>query len=211
MSKQPRYQTVVSRQSDSEFSDDHWLRQFEASLQKTSVQPKGKSVYDEITSIMNTRSKYPSVQAAVDDMMHRSGLSTYLSTIKESQEHVSQQNPTKTAQVKENSRMPRIIQEVPGAARTLNNIVRESKGNLPLSAILQRLRSLHAKDTADESVWDDEKLLHLISQLNLEAKKNNPAVFENFDNLGKTDHANLDSDVDASNTDAFNILMPAKI
>jgi hypothetical protein len=211
MSKQPRHQTVISRQSDSEFSDDHWLREFEASLQKTSVQPKGKSTYDEITSIMNTRSKYPSVQAAVDDMMHRSGLSTYLETVKESQEHVSRQKPTKTAQHKDHSNMPRVIQEIPGAARTLDNIVKESKGNLPISAILQRLRALHAKDTADESVWDDEKLLHLISQLNLEAKKNNPGVFENFDNLGKTDHANLDTDIDASNTDAFNILMPAKI
>lgn len=208
MKNQPRHQAVISRQSD---ESDHWLRQFEASLEKTSVQPRGPSTYDEITSIMNTRSKYPSVQAAVDDMMHRSGLSTYLSTVKESQEKVPQVKATKTAQVVPQTNLPRIFREVPGAKQTLQNIVTESKGNTPISAIIQRLHALHAKDTADESVWDDEALLHYISKMNLEAKKNNPGVFENFDNLGKTDHANLDTDIDASNTDAFNILMPAKI
>lgn len=213
MPRQTRHQPVISRQSDE--GDDHWLRQFEASLQKSSVQPRGKSVYDEITSIMNTKSKYPSVQAAVDDMMHRSGLSTYLETIKESQEKVPEEKATKTAQlvpqfVPEHG-TPKVIQAIPAVAKTIDNIVRESKGNLPISAILQRIHALHAKDTASEDVWDDEELIRYISQKNLEAKKNNPGVFENYDSLGKTDHANLDSDIDESNTDAFNILMPAKI
>lgn len=47
---------------------------------------------------MNTKSKYPSVQAAVDDMMHRSGLSNYLDTVKESQEQIPEEKATKTAQ-----------------------------------------------------------------------------------------------------------------
>lgn len=217
MPKQTRHQAVISRQSE-EGQSDHWLREFENKLQKTSVQPRGRDVYDEITSIMNTRSKYPSVQAAVDDMMHRSGLSTYLETVKESQEKIPAQKATKTAQEKEerededeDRKMPKIIIEVPGAKRTLENIIKETKGNSPISAIIQKLRSLHARDTSNEASWDDEDLIHLVSQLNLEAKKNNPGVFESFDQLGKGDHANLDTDIDASNTDAFNILMPAKI
>lgn len=210
MSKQTRHQAVISRQSE-EGQSDHWLREFENKLQKTSVQPRGQSVYDEISSIMNTRSKYPSVQAAVDDMMHRSGLSTYLDTVKESQEKIPNEKPTKTAQEKEDSKLPRVMKEVPGAKRTLENIIKETKGNSPISAIIQKLRSLHARDTADESVWDDENLLRLVSKCNLEAKKSNPGVFDNYDQLGKIDHANLDTDIDASNTDAFNILMPAKI
>ena len=184
MSKQTRHQAVISRQSE-EGQSDHWLREFENKLQKTSVQPRGQSVYDEISSIMNTRSKYPSVQAAVDDMMHRSGLSTYLDTIKESQEKIPNEKPTKTAQEKEDSKLPRVMKEVPGAKRTLENIIKETKGNSPISAIIQKLRSLHARDTADESVWDDENLLRLVSKCNLEAKKSNPGVFDNYDQLGK--------------------------
>lgn len=209
MTKQSRHQPVISRQSDE--GDDHWLRQFEASLQKSSVQPRGKSVYDEITSIMNTKSKYPSVQAAVDDMMHRSGLSNYLDTVKESQEQIPEEKATKTAQFVPGNDVPKVIRQVPGVAKTIENIVRESKGNLPLSAILQRVQALHSKDASSEGVWDDEQLIRYISQKNTEAKANNPGVFENYDSLGKTDHANLDSDIDESNTDAFNILMPAKI
>src|SRR5271155_486826 len=98
MAKQPRHQSVISRHSDDSYSEDHWLRQFESNLQKTSVQPRGQSVYDEISSIMNSKGRYPSVQAAVDDMMHRSGLTTYLSGVKESQERVSSETATKTAQ-----------------------------------------------------------------------------------------------------------------
>jgi hypothetical protein len=207
MPKQSRHQSVISRQSDEFSSEDHWLKQFEDKLQKTSVQPRGKSIYEEITSIMNSKSKYPSVQAAVDDMMQRSGLNTYLETVKESDNKMLS---TKTAQLID-SNLPRVIKEVPGVQRTLENIVTESKGNLPISAIIQRLHSLHTKDTADESVWDDDNFVRYVSQKNLEAKRHNPGIFENYDSLGKIDHTNLSSDVDDSDADAFKILTPARI
>jgi hypothetical protein len=224
MAKQPRHQTVISRQSDSDYSEDHWLREFESKLQKTSVQPRGESVYDQINSIMNTKSKYPSVQAAVDDMMHRSGLSTYLDNVKESHEtpparpkKVAQQiKIEKKPQVNEatpeqTDTIPQVIKEKPSIARTLDNIIKESKGNMPIPAIISRLHSLHARDISDEGAWDDERLLRLNSQLNLQAKKDNPSNFENFDHLGQGDRGTADSDIDKSNTDAFNALMPAKI
>ena len=226
MSKQSRHQSVVNRQSDADFSQDHWLKQFEAKLQKTSVQPRGQSVYDQINSIMNTKSKYPSVQAAVDDMMQRSGLSTYLDTVKQSNE--GPKHPKKVAQLSKDMReetnkgtdyenenndqaIPQVIKEKPSIARTLDNIVRDSKGNMPIPAIIARLHSLHARDISDDGAWEDERLIHLVSKLNLQAKKNNPTNFENFDMLGRGDHSTADSDIDASNTDAFNALLPAKI
>jgi hypothetical protein len=209
MAKQSRHQSVVNRHSDEGYSEDHWLREFENKLQSTAVQPRGNSLYDQITSIMNTKSKYPSVQAAVDDMMHRSGLSTYLENVKESQEKIPNQKTSKTAQLAANTQ-PDIL-KVPGLQRTLENIIKETRGNLPISAIIARLQSMFSKDTPDEKVWEDERLLRLVSQLNLQAKTNNPSVFENYDNLGKGDHSTADSDIDASNTDAFNALMPAKI
>jgi hypothetical protein len=321
MPKKPtRYQSVVSRQSDEPYSQDHWLKQFEANLQKTSVQPRGNSVYDEVSAIMNTKSKYPSVQAAVDDMMHRSGLITYLKVSEGNEQDkvktagMSETNPSeeikkfvvardwhkvgyamakldkaegnpasssldailsfkyfydpilkavrvptddwsdftlgycaghnsspeqtemqmehinrmmsvsgkdkkqtgssdtlleKSAQG-ETTKTPKIIQSNPGILKTLENIIRDSKGNLPIPAIISRLHSLHAKDVSNEKDWDDDALIHLVSRCNLQAKKDNPGTFESYDNLGMGEHA-TEADVDASNTDAFNILMPAKI
>lgn len=207
---QSRHQSVINRQSDEAYSEDHWLKQFESTLQKTSVQPRGQSLFDEISSIMgNTRSKYPSVQAAVDDMMQRSGLTAYLdNNVKFSSEQPANLTP-KTAQSKADDNTPDVIKQNPAILKTLQNIVKETHGNIPIPAIISRLHALHAQDIPSETDWDDEKLIRLVSDYNLQAKKDNPTSYENYDSLGKGDHS--DSDVDASNTDAFNILMPAKI
>lgn len=218
MSKQPRHQAVISRQSDSEYSDDHWLREFENKLTKTSVQPAGRSLFDQINSIMNSKSKYPSVQAAVDDMMHRSGLTTYLENVKESTDHpyaeskkIAQDHKEKKRHEQSHGKTPQVVQEKPSILRTLENIVEDSKGNLPIPAIIAKLRALHSQDIADESAWEDERLIRLVSRCNLEAKKNNPSTFDKFDQLGRGDHTSTDRDIDPSNMDAFNALMPAKI
>lgn len=211
MSKQSRHQSVVNRQSDGEYSSDHWLKQFEDKLQKTSVQPRGDSLYDQISSIMNSKSKYPSVQAAVDDMMQRSGLTSYLKNVKVSEEDTSNK-PKKTAQVNPNDpKMPRVIKEKPSIQRTLENIIKETRGNMPVPAVIARLHALHAKDISDEGAWEDEKLIRLVSQCNLKAKTDNPNSYDSFDNLGQGDHSTADRDIDPSNTDAFNALMPSKL
>lgn len=219
MTKSSRHQSVISRQSDSGYSEDHWLKEFENKLQKTSVQPRGESLYDQINSIMNTKSKYPSVQAAVDDMMHRSGLSTYLNNVKESQENVNlktaqqilvEKKPEINEDAPDQNGTPQVIKEKPSIARTLENIIKETKGNIPVPAIISRLHSLHSTDISDESAWDDERLIRLVSKCNLQAKKDNPNSYENYDNLGQTEHSTSE-DIDKANTDAFSALVPAKI
>jgi hypothetical protein len=212
MSRPSRHQSVVSRQSDADYSDDHWLRQFEDKLQKTSVQPRGNSLYDQISSIMNSKSKYPSVQAAVDDMMQRSGLTDYLQTKTSSKDETPAGKSRKTAQSNTDmSKMPKVIQNKPSIMNTLDNIIKDSKGNLSVPAIISRLRSLHAGDISDDGLWEDDKLIRLVSQCNLKAKTNNPSSYDNFNQLGKNDHSTTERDIDPSNTDAFNALMPAKI
>lgn len=212
MAKQPRNNSVINRQSDAEYSEDHWLKQFENTLHKTSVQPRGtESVYDQISSIMNTKSKYPSVQAAVDDMMQRSGLTAYLEIEKTSSQ---EELPKKVAQEQpkpKNDQVPRVIQEKPSIKATLDNIINTSRGNMSVPAIISRLHSLHAQDISDEGAWEDERLIRLVSQCNLQAKTNNPSNYQNFSNLGQNDHSTADSDIDASNTDAFHALLPAKL
>ncbi len=221
MAKNPRTQQIITRQSDAENNDDHWLKQFEATLQKNSVQSRDPNLFEQISSIMNTKSKYPSVQAAVDDMMHRSGLSGYLNNIKTSEheeilsskkvaQQVAPQSATAPQEYK-NDQTPDVIKQKGSILNTLENIITDTKGNMPISAIISKLHALHSNDISDEAAWDDDKLIHLVSRLNLEAKKANPSNFENFNMLGKGDHSTADSDIDAANTDAFSALMPAKI
>jgi len=239
MSKYSRHQSVISRNTDEHISEDHWLKQFQKTLEKGAVQPAQHSLYDQITNIMNTKSKYPSVQAAVDDMMQRSGLTDYLHGVKVSSEEggkaktAADQNdaflkeiPVEEKVSEEESEpehkhehcehdheksLPIVIIKHPSIGRTLENYIKATRGNLPVPAIIQKLHSIHDHDVSDAKDWEDDKLIRLVSKMNLEAKKDNPGVFENYDNLGASEFSGADQDVDASNTDAFNALMPAKI
>src|SRR5271157_4529874 len=109
MTKYSRHQSSISRNTDEHVSEDHWLKQFEKSLQKGAVQPKSQqSLFDQISSVMNgTTPKYPSVQAAVDDMMQRSGLSNYLKTSKDNEE-----DKVKTAQDRGGNLFDRLLDEI---------------------------------------------------------------------------------------------------
>jgi hypothetical protein len=198
-----------SSASDSSYDECHWLKQFEDKLLKTSVQSKSNDVYDQITSIMNSKSKYSSVQEAVSEMMNRSGLNDYLNKnkIAEAQDS-SSSSKSPELQTKE-YKMPLVIQMHPDILNTLENIITDSKGNKSVPTILNKLHSLHAKDVGDEAAWEDDKLIRLISKMNLEAKTNNPGSYENFSGLGKQD--NSIADLDTSNSDAFSGLMPAKM
>jgi hypothetical protein len=215
MSRQSRFQPVINRNTDENISEDHWLKEFEKKLLKDAVQPRNNSssLYDQINSIMNgSKPKYPSVQAAVDDMMQRSGLSNYLKVSEdneESQKKVAQSN--EPAPKKTRSDVPDVIAENPAILRTIENYIKSTRGNLPVPAIVDKIRTIHQGDVSEDKMWEDDKLIRLISNLNLEAKKNNPASYEDYANLAVGDRDTADSDVDPSNTDAFNALMPAKL
>lgn len=224
MSKYTRHQSVVSRNSDENVSEDHWLKQFEKNLQKGAVQPRSQdSLYDQINSIMNGAApKYPSVQAAVEDMMQRSGLTNYLE-IKESQDKSNETTKVATDQNNDfdksvpverkqgNTNTPDVIRENPAILKTLENYIKTTRGNLPVPAIIDKLRSIHRGDISEDKKWEDDKLIRLVSKLNLQAKKDNPTNYEDYSNLASGDRDTADSDVDPSNTDAFNALMPAKL
>jgi len=220
MSKYVRHQSVISRYSDENTDGDHWLKRFEKTLQKGAVQPRNMehSLFDQINSIMNGKSKHPSVAAAVEEMRERSGLVAYLNMSKVSNE--AESNSTKTSSTKtaadQNNAVekkidltPIIVKKCPQVKSTLENYIRDTKGNLPIPAIIEKLRSIHSNDVSDAKDWDDDKLLLLVSKLNLNAKKNNPALFEQHSNLGTHDNTD-ETDIDPSNTDAFHSLTPAK-
>lgn len=202
MSKYSRHQSVISRQADESIGDDHWLKQFQKTLQKGAVQPKvpaASSLFDQINSIINGTSKYPSVEAAVEDMKERSGLTAYLKTAIDNNQVID----------KKIDMVPIVVKKFPAIKSTLENYIRDTKGNLPVPAIVDKIRSIHQSDVSDAKDWEDDNLIKLISQLNLDAKKNNPGNFEDYSNLGSRDSAS-DSEIDPSNTDAFHALTPVK-
>lgn len=216
MSKYSRHQSVVSRQADGPIDEDHWLKQFHKTLQKGAVQPvRQESLFDQINSIMNGKSKYPSVAAAVEDMKERSGLTAYLDKIsKSSEEPVASKTVTASdnnaAFEKKVDGVPIVIEKCPSIKKTFENYCEDTKGNLPLSAIISHVQSIHKGDVSDAKDWDDDRLLHFVSKLNLAAKQKNPYVDKGEANLGRRD-VGSDSEIDPSNTDAFNALTPAKI
>lgn len=221
MTKYSRHQSAISRNTDEHISEDHWLNQFQKSLQKGAVQPKSEvSLFDQISSVMNgsSQSKHTSVQNAVDDMMLRSGLTNYLKVSNEkdngkakiaTDQHADFDKIIPVEPKQEDANTPDVIKDNPTILKTLENYIRSTKGNLPIPAIIDKVRSIHRADVAENKVWEDDKLIRFVSKLNLEAKKNNPASYENYSNLASNDY-NSDSDISASNTDAFNALMPAK-
>jgi uncharacterized protein YdiU (UPF0061 family) len=203
-----RHQSVVSRHSEESIDEDNWLNRFQKTLEKSAVQPRSvdNSLFNQINSIMNGNSKFSTVADAVEDMKQRSGLTDYLNKLnKVSKQEVA----TKTAQDNVNSATPTVIQKVPAIKQTIENYIRDTKGNLPVPAIVDKIRSIHQNDVGDSKDWDDEKLLRFISHLNLKAKQNNPNSYENHTNLGTRDVTNQ-SDIDPSNTDAFYGLNPVK-
>jgi len=212
MSKHSRYQGVVNRQSDENISEDHWLKQFQKTLEKGAVQPRHQqSLFEQINSIMNTKSKYPSVEAAVDDMKERSGLTAYLTQVQAEVEAPAVKTKT-AADVNDamKKRVPMVIQKHPPIQKTLENCIHDSKGNLPIPAIIDRVRSIHQSDVSDAKDWDQDELAFLVSDLNLKAKQNNPDTYQDYNNLGSRDSAS-DSEIDPSNSDAFYALAPAKL
>lgn len=201
MSKYIRHQAVISRNADNSIDEEHWLNKLNKSLTKDAVQPKkvDDSLFNQINSVINGKSKFKSVEAKVEEMKERSGFTAYLDKVKMSKTKIQNKIASKNT--------PEVIQQQPQILSTLQNIITDSKGNLSIPAILNRVRSIHQNDISDQALWEDNKLLVLISNLNLQAKQNNPINYENYHNLGTKDNS---QDIDQSNTDAFHALNPAK-
>lgn len=207
MSRNTRAQPSISRNIDSDIDGDYWLRQFEKSLEKSAVQSRkmDQSLFDQINSIMSKKSKYPSVEAAVQEMKERSGLIDYL---KKSSEQDNK--PIKTAQVPQKSNLPIVIQKYPAIKKTIENYITSTKGNLPVPAIIDKIKSIHNNDVTDSQDWEDDNLIRYVSRLNLAAKSENSSNYQQYQNLG-THQDTRDDEIDASNIDAFHSLTPAKI
>lgn len=213
MSRYTRNQSIVSKYSDSDIDEDNWINKLEKSLQKDAVQSRSvdQSIFDQISSIMNNKSKHSSVEAAVDDMKNRSGLTAYLDKINKISNDYSARKVASDVNNVINKKVnlkPIVISKCPKIEGTISNYIESTRGNLPVPAIIDKIRSIHQGDVSEASDWEDDNLLRYVSRLNLKAKSTNSDVDDNnYRNLGKKDH---DDEVDPSNMDAFHSLSPAK-
>lgn len=175
-------------------STDNWLNTYLDNLKKVSVQSRtmDESIYDRISSIMGVKSKYPTVEAAVEDMQERSGLKNYLQQIKEAEKDISNKKQA-SLEFSENIK------------NTIDNYIEDTQGNLSIPAIIEKVKNIHAGEV-DNNFWNNDKLFTYINDKNIEVKKKYPAQDQYNSHLGKINFN--DSDIDNINSDVFSALTP---
>lgn len=190
MSKNYRNQPVIPEDNDI-------AKKFSEALEKNAVMPKriDESIFDQINSIMGNKSKFRSVEEVVQDMKKRSGYADYIN--KSSEEEVI----SKKAQAKPDS-LPNVFKSNPDVKSAIDNYIHDSNGNLPIYAIIKKIKDIFGKDVSEQE-WEDEKLKYYVAKTNLaeKAKDHNTPL----NDLGKITY---DDNEDLSNSDAFAGLKP---
>jgi hypothetical protein len=199
MSKYYRNQPVISRNADEFIGEDHWLREFQKKLQKGAVQTREQvSLFDQINSIMNSNSKYPSVEAAVKDMQERSGLIAY----------INKMNKVSNKKVAaDESSIPEILKNHNEVIQVLENVIESAGGYETVPAIVSKMKATFSE--IDPSYWDDEEVIKFIFNKNQKAKEDKHSIDFNYSQLGRRDNSTSDQ-IDPENTDAFHALTPVK-
>jgi hypothetical protein len=215
--KHIRNQPSFSITADEDASSDFWLKQIQKNLDKTAVQSKNldDDLFNQINSIMNNKSKYPSVEAAVQDMKERSGLSAFLKNVKISETDISgahekiasDNNDVMLKKVPIEKTLPSIFEKCPTIQSTFDNVITDTNGNLSIPAIIDRVRTIHQHDVSNAKDWDCDDLISYVGNRNLQEKSKNP-VSADPQNLGSRSHM-FNNEIDDANTDAFKSLTPA--
>ena len=199
-----RTMPLVSREGQNNSNED-WVSEFAKHINKQSVEPKSQadySIYDQLSSIMRgNKPKYPSVEAAVKDMRERTGLAEYTKQLRAEEEQTQNKTADKNMAVE-------LFNKVPQIRQTIDNYIKDTRGNLLVPEILDRIKSIHKKDVADNSEWTSPSLLTYIHTRNKEEKKLHPDT-SSYSDLGKIDLHN--NEIDPSNLDALHMLNPAPV
>jgi hypothetical protein len=145
----------VSFSRDSDFhevgGDPDWVQDFVKNLEVNSAKSRGEenSVYDQINNILGNKSKYSSVEEAVEDMKNRTGLSEYLAQIKQaSSEDALPEGTVKT-----------LFEKIPELKNYIDNYVKDRPGTV-VDAVVQdilKIPSIRNALPEDQDVPDDVK------------------------------------------------------
>lgn len=206
----------LNRNLDSSIEDE-WTKAFSAELDKatkTAVKTKDEAVsslFYQINSIVNRKSKYSSVEDAVRDMQERSGYASYLREV-QSQNEVASDFNQKTAQLASQnphanlpdtnnvSDTPTVIKLHPAIKNTLENCIKDTHGFLPIPAIIERIKRIHKNDVSDDKAWNDDDFVRYVGKLNLQEKSNHQQYIPEH-NLGKS--TEITEDINQANSNFF--------
>lgn len=175
------------------------------SLKKTATKSKEQDNYlfHQLNSIMNkSKSKFSSVDEAVEHMKKISGFSDYL-------EKTSKENSYENENLKSEAQVsnePTLFTKYPQIKKTIENVISTTRGNISIPAILSKVADIYKRDVPNSSEWEDAKLFEFIRKLNLEAKTLYPSYHGYEGNLG---FESSDNQVSPENEDAFYHLLPA--
>ncbi len=197
----PRLNGIISRDTDSRDNETKlpsWLENFAKDLQKTSVQSRqqDESTYDQISNILGNKSKFSSVEEAVQDMRRRTGFEAFINAKSE------KENNKKIAE----NVQPALFSELPKVKIFIDNYIQDRPGTA-IEAVIHALEQYFSKELSQEHL--DDSLRRYIDSKILETKNLNPDDQNNDLNIGKLDKN--DSDDISSNSDVFQGCMPAKI
>lgn len=188
---------TVSRDNDdvipsSKQSD--WMTDFANALEKSAVKSKREdyALFDQITNILGNKSKYSTVDEAVEDLKKRTGLSAYLDQIKSASVAADQIQAFK---------------DVPELKTFIDNYVSDKPGTTPEAVVHNALniKSIKEKLPHGDDVSDDVK--KYINNKLIEMKQQDGTNNSEDMHLGKSDMSVNDS---LAKDDPFSLCEPAR-
>lgn len=157
---------------EAESKKPNWFDEFERNLEKNAVQSQrsSKSIYDQISAILgNSKSKYSSVEEAVQDMQQRTGLTAFLT------------------QQKKASQEPEIFQKLPEMKIFIDNYIAARPGTSVEAVVHDLLKLDNVRNALPDNDVDNEIRTYInnkITDIKSMHGSNNDSI--NFD-LGKVE------------------------
>lgn len=205
-----------------------WLDSFARKIEQISNHPQTaveaarsrdqQSIVDMIGSIMNGRQHSngaSTVESVVQDMQERTGLAEYLRRVKSSKDSVEKiAQEVHSEGQKISNDLPDSFSDLPEKTREdvknyINNLVETHHGNIHVPAVVESVIQTFRLQGVGPKHINEMTFEKYISDQIMSQKQKNPSAEEHNTNLGKG--IGIDTnDVDTSNTDMFEGLMPAK-
>lgn len=182
---------MIKKNFENEVLDTIWYEALKNKLNKVAVQPAriDDMLFKQINDVINSKkSKFSSVEEKVKEMIERSGLSNY----------IKEQNKIKLSK-KANSNV-KLFEEYPNVKKTIDNIIEEYKGTVPVISVIDKIDRYHSNEIKDKSLLNDNNLKQYIVNRNLQLKSDP----EYSPTLGKNHYKNEESEGEDMFVSLFN-------
>lgn len=195
-----------------------WLKSFadQMSNNKTAVEVarernESSSFFDQISNIISGKSRFATVESAVEDMQKRTGLAEYLNKLQASANKTRDERLRSAAQlINQNQEIPDLVKKNPDIKNFIEDRIAAKHGRISKHAIQLDLESFFSNSPGIEKKdLLDPALLNYIQNKIDEISSRYPST-DDYSNMGKST-ANESQDKDDSlNNDAFHWAEPNK-